>query len=118
MPVFTLNTNLPANKIPKGFKEQAADVIATSLSKPKSYIAVQITADCNLSFGGTDEPAALCTLVSIGSLSKDLNKKHSKALMSLMKTHLGIEDSNIYITFENVSKENIGYNSTTFADLL
>lgn len=116
MPVFVVNTNV--SQVPDNFKQLATDVIAKSLSKPVSYIAVQVNAKQDLCFGGTNEPAALCELTSIGALSVEANKRHSKALMDLLKQQLKVEPSRAYITFRNTASSDIGYSGTTFADLM
>lgn len=43
-----------------------------------------------MSWGGTDEPAAQATLMSIGALGVAENKKHSKVLYDLIQTELKI----------------------------
>lgn len=116
MPVFTVNTNV--TDVPSDFKKVATDVIAKSLGKPVSYIAVHVNTGQNMSFGGTDEPTAMCDLVSIGALSVEANKKHSKALMELLEQKLKISQSRIYISFHNMNKADIGFKGTTFDDFL
>lgn len=116
MPLFTVNTNV--KDIPQTFKTQATEVISKSLGKPVAYIAVHVNSGQDLIFGGTNEPAAVCDLVSIGALSVESNKKHSKALMDLMHKELKVDASRIYISFHNTPKGDIGYNGTTFDDLM
>lgn len=116
MPVFTVHTNV--KEVPSDFKKTVTDVLAKILGKPVSYIAVLVVPGQDLSFGGTDEPAALCDLVSIGSLSTEKNKTHSKALMDVLKQKLGVDSSRVYINFHNTDKANIGYQNTTFHDLI
>lgn len=45
-----------------------------------------------MSFGGTDGPAGQASLLSIGALGVDENKKHSKALYDAIET-IGIPRS-------------------------
>lgn len=116
MPVLTVNTNV--SQVPADFKQKATEVVANSLGKPASYVAVQVNPGQNISFGGTDEPAALCDLVSIGALSASSNKKHSKAIMDFLEQALNVKPTRVYISFHNAPKEDIGFNGTTFADLL
>lgn len=118
MPVLVVNTNVTADKVPADFKKRATDVVAKSLGKPVAYIAVQVNPGVNMSFGGTDEPAALCDLTSIGALSVESNKAHSKHIMDLLKDTLAIDSSRIYISFHNMPKADIGYSGTTFDDLI
>ena len=43
-----------------------------------------------MSWGGTTEPAAQATLMSIGALGVEQNKKHAKALYELVSKELGV----------------------------
>lgn len=115
MPVFTLNTNV--KDVPSDFHSKALNVLAETLTKPKSYIAIHVNAGQNITFGGSSEPAALCDLGSIGQISTERNKKHSKAIMQLLG-ELGIKPDRIYISFHNLDKAYVGYNNTTFDDLI
>lgn len=116
MPVLSVNTNVAS--APADFKKRATDVIAKSLGKPEAYIAVHLKLGESISFGGTDEPAALCDLYSIGALSVESNKRHSKAIMGLLEEALKVPPSRSYISFHNMDKANIGFSSTTFQDLM
>lgn len=116
MPVLTVNTNV--KHVPADFKKRATEIVAKSLGKPASYVAIHVKPGEDISFGGTDEPAALCDLVSIGALSAASNKKHSKAIMDFLSETLKVDSSRVYICFKNTPKEDIGFNGTTFADLL
>lgn len=116
MPVFTINTNV--SQVPSDFKNKAANAVAATLGKPLSYVAVQINSGQNISFGGTEKPVALCELMSIGALSTSSNKKHANTLMTLLEKELGISPSRTYITFTDADKANIGFNKTTFHDLI
>lgn len=118
MPVLTVCTNVLAANVPANLKVKLLEVISKSLGKPASYIAVHIQPDQDLTFGGDSEPAALCSLVSIGALSVESNKKHSKAIMDVLQQTLRISPEKTYITFLDVNKANIGYNGTTFDDLM
>lgn len=116
--MFTINTNISALDIPHDFKEKLTDVVAKSLGKPKHYVAVQLNFGQVISFGGSDAPAALCELVSIGCLSVELNKKHSKNIMEFLDKALALHKSRIYIIFKDIPKGEIGFENTTFDDLL
>lgn len=118
MPILTINTNVKASEVPSDFKSKATDLVAKSLSKPSSYIAVHVNPGQDISFGGSDEPAALCDLISIGSLSVESNKKHSKAIMEFLESALKVKSSRTYISFKNEDKANVGFQKTTFHDLL
>lgn len=133
MPVFVLTTNLEAAKIPSGFGEKLTDVLAQALSKPASYVVVQINAGANLCFGmkpyfinciltifvfnlGGDgkTPAANCRLSSIGGINAQKNKKSSEKIMGYIEKEIGIPSDRMYIEFVDLSPENIGWSGSTF----
>ena len=51
MPIFSISTNLPASKIPADFVTKTVDVVAKTLSKPKSYVVVEVNPDKLMSWG-------------------------------------------------------------------
>lgn len=118
MPTFSLKTNVPKSKIPKDFVKNTADTVAKMLGKPKSYVVVHVVPDQLMSWGGTDDPCALLDILSIGKLGREENKKHSAVLSDYVGKHLGIDKDRMYITFHDADKAIIGYNGTTFDDLL
>lgn len=44
----------------------------------------------NMSFGGSNEPAAQAVLMSIGALGVAENKRHSKALFEAVEQAIGV----------------------------
>jgi phenylpyruvate tautomerase len=70
-----------------------------------------------ISFGGTSEPCAYVTLTSIGRLGVEENKKHSHVIMEELKK-IGVASTRCYIYFQDVKPFEIGFNKTTFADIL
>ncbi|KAJ8985193.1 hypothetical protein NQ317_018222 [Molorchus minor] len=117
MPYLRLETNVPQEKIPKDFPATLCGVLAKSLGKPINYCCASVTGGVNLSWGGTDAPAAQATLMSIGALGVDQNKKHSKALYQTITQALGISADRMYISFVDAPTSAVGYNGTTFHDI-
>nr|BAF38455.1 macrophage migration inhibitory factor [Haemaphysalis longicornis] len=115
MPTLTINTNLPADKLPSDFLATTSKVVADSLGKPVSYVVVHINTDQVMSFGGSEELCAVANLYSIGCLSPKENKKHSAALFEHMKNTLGVKKDRMYINFFDVPATDVGYNGKTFA---
>lgn len=54
------------------------------------YCVATVVGGVNMSWGGTSEPAAQATLMSIGALGVEQNKKHSKAIFELVTNTIGI----------------------------
>lgn len=70
-----------------------------------------------MSFGGTNEPCAYVILMSIGRLGLEENKMHSKAIMTELEK-IGIPANRVYIYFQDAQPFEVGYNKTTFAEIL
>uniref|UniRef100_A0A6B0UTX0 L-dopachrome isomerase n=1 Tax=Ixodes ricinus TaxID=34613 RepID=A0A6B0UTX0_IXORI len=139
MPTFTINTNIPAGKVPDDFLQTTAELVARSLGKPLSkqymqahwtagcksgsgallypnfrYVVVHISTDQKMSFGGSTEPCAIANLYSIGCLGDAENKKHSAALFKHVQKTLGIKGDRMYINFFDMPATDVGYNGKTF----
>lgn len=55
------------------------------------YCVATVVGGVNMSWGGTNEPAAQATLMSIGALGVEQNKKHAKALYEIVTQSIGIK---------------------------
>ncbi|XP_028157647.1 macrophage migration inhibitory factor homolog [Ostrinia nubilalis] len=117
MPHLRIETNVPKNSISQDFLSKATKVIAKTLGKPEQYCAVSVIPDLPMSFSGTTEPCAIATLMSIGALGVEENKKHAKVLYELVQKELGVPTDRMYITFQNEQTSNVGFKGTTFHDI-
>ncbi|NWX55428.1 MIF factor, partial [Promerops cafer] len=79
------------------------------------YLAIQISPDQVMSFGGSTDPCAMCFLYSIGKIGEQENKVYSKLLCDLLNKQLKIPSDRIYVSFFDISPGNVGWNNTTFA---
>jgi phenylpyruvate tautomerase len=59
------------------------------------HILFVLCKDQNMTFGGTNEPCAYVTLMSIGRLGIEENKKHSNAIMNELEKLLEIPPSRV-----------------------
>ncbi|KAK4878574.1 hypothetical protein RN001_011080 [Aquatica leii] len=117
MPHFRLETNVPQNKIPSDFSQRLCGVISKSLGKPINYCVATVVGGVNMSWGGSTEPAAQATLMSIGALGVSENKKHSKVLFEMVSKELNIPPDRMYISFLNQPTCDVGYNGSTFHEI-
>ncbi|KAL1501471.1 hypothetical protein ABEB36_006788 [Hypothenemus hampei] len=90
MPYLRLETNVPQEKIPASFPSELCEIVSKSLGKPLSYCAATVVGGVSMAFGGTNEPTAQATLMSIGALGVAENKKHAKAIFEAVEKTLGI----------------------------
>ena len=61
----------------------------TAAPRPQ-YIAVHVAPDQLMTFGGSSEPCALCSLHSIGKIGGAQNRSYSKLLCGLLAERLRI----------------------------
>ena len=54
------------------------------------FVAVMITADKTLSFGGSLEPALICDLTCIGKIGKEENKGYTETLTEKLNRDLKV----------------------------
>ncbi|XP_032561863.1 macrophage migration inhibitory factor-like [Chiroxiphia lanceolata] len=115
MPKFIVNTNISKDKIPESFTGELTQQLSKALDKPAQYLAIQISPDQMMSFGGSADPCAMCFLHSIGKIGEQENKVYSKLLCDLLNKELKIPSERIYVSFFNISPGNTGWNNNTLA---
>ena len=113
MPRLTVQTNIADSKISDELIRQLGAKVAQLLSKPEQYVAVHVLAGQRLFFGGTNEPAALIELVSIG-FPQDQTATISKELMTLLEDSLHIKADRMFLKFDDVAGNMMGWNKGTF----
>ena len=113
MPSLVVHTNV---KLPdaSGLCKALSSTVATSLSKPESYVLVSIQ-ETTMAFGGdTATPTAFVYLSSLGSINPETNKATSAAIASLLESELGVPAGRYYINFYDSPRPNCGFNGGTF----
>ena len=114
-PSLVLNTNIRLGDDAKATLMKAASAaIAECLSKPESYVAVCINDGASVLFGGSDAPAALGCLYSIGAISQANNGAVQAKLSSLLAEH-AVPADRIYINYFDIPRANCGWSGRTFA---
>ncbi|XP_069476000.1 macrophage migration inhibitory factor isoform X1 [Ambystoma mexicanum] len=115
MPIFQLNTNVPKDAVPDSLLGELTEQLAKATGKPAEYIAVYIVPGQMMSFGGTTDPCALCSLHSIGKIGGPQNKAYSKLICDLLAKQLHISADRVYINYVDMNAANVGWNGSTFA---
>ncbi|XP_044131466.1 macrophage migration inhibitory factor-like [Bufo gargarizans] len=115
MPTFELFTNVARDAIPENLLCSLTEQLAKATGKPSEYIAVHIMPDQMMSFGGTTEPCALCSLKSIGKIGGPQNKNYTTLLSDILSKQLHISANRVYFNFVDLNPSNVGWNKTTFA---
>lgn len=115
MPMFIVNTNVPRASVPEGFLSELTQQLAQATGKPAQYIAVHVVPDQLMTFSGTSDPCALCSLHSIGKIGGAQNRNYSKLLCGLLSDRLHISPDRVYINYYDMNAANVGWNGSTFA---
>lgn len=113
-PSILLHTNVKMGGEKKTFMAAVSKVLASSLGKPESFVAVCVNDGCDMIWGGEDTPCALGSLYSLGSINLENNKKVMVEMTKLLGA-FGVAPNRMYINFFDVPRENMGYNGATFA---
>ncbi len=114
MPYLNIKVNQPLDATKKQqLLTHVSTHTAEALSKPESYMMVDLEVNESLWFGGNSEPAAYLELKSIG-LPSDQPKILTKTLSDVLGQQLNIPESRIYIEFTAVQGALWGWNGGTF----
>ena len=89
------------------------DVIASSFSKPKSYIMTSIEDSATIYMGGNrlGKGAYICVR-SLGSISKSACQTATQEICDILASDFGVDTSEVYITYHPVDLW--GYDGSMF----
>eukprot|EP00934_Nitzschia_sp_Nitz4_P005910 Nitzschia sp. Nitz4//scaffold86_size83305//80807//83204//NITZ4_005277-RA/size83305-augustus-gene-0.70-mRNA-1//-1//CDS//3329559295//5900//frame0 len=110
--ILTTNVDLAGDKLK--VMKACSKVISSATGKPESYVAVSITDNASVIFGGSDAPTALGCLYSIGSITTGSNGEIQSKVTDLLEPY-GVPEDRIYINFFDMPRENVGWSRRTFA---
>ncbi|OQV15816.1 putative Macrophage migration inhibitory factor-like protein [Hypsibius exemplaris] len=119
MPIFVLNTNLKKSAIPEGFCNDVSELLAKVLQKEKYYFCAHINSDQQLTYAGTDEPAAYGTLSSIGEaiIGGEHNVAITNALYPFLEAKLGIKNSRLCIVYHRLIGSEVAFEARTLSEM-
>eukprot|EP00980_Cylindrotheca_fusiformis_P022742 scaffold9672_cov112-Cylindrotheca_fusiformis.AAC.5 len=113
-PSLHLVTNVDLGDKKLEIMKACSKVVCQATGKPESYIAVSITDNASVIFGGSDAPAALGNLYSIGAIAMESNGKITSDVTDLLEPY-GVAENRIYINFFDMPRANVGWSRRTFA---
>tara|TARA_Y100001968_G_scaffold188192_1_gene172528 strand:- start:2345 stop:2680 length:336 start_codon:yes stop_codon:yes gene_type:complete len=105
--VTTSSTNIDINSLSGKLSEE----ISFLTNKPEKYVMVIIEINKNMIFSGQNIPSAYVEIKSIGALR---TKSISESISRIFQQKSDVASSRIYISFEDISPSNWGYNGSTF----
>ena len=115
MPLLRVTTNqsMATTEARADFLAKSSAELAGWLGKPERYCMVALQTGADLLFAGSDEPAALVELASLG-LPEDRTGELSAAVCALLEEQLGVPPDRVYVHFQDVARHMWGTNATTF----
>ena len=108
-----LTTNVDLGNDKSTILKQLSSLVASTTGKPETYVAISITDNASMSFGGTDAPLALGCLYSIGAINVANNGKIQSGVTDVLEKY-GVVGNRIYINFFDMPRENVGWSRKTF----
>lgn len=112
MPYLKIQTNAVISNKSELLKKLST-AASGGIGKPETWIMTALSSVENMTFGGTEEPAAFLECKSIG-LGKEQTKDLSALLCSFCKTELGVPEERVYIEFSSAEGIMWGWNGGTF----
>ena len=114
MPFINPKITLPLDEAKKELiQSKLTDFVATSLSKPKKFIMVNIEDNQQIWFAGEKlERGAFVSVRLMGNASKVACAELTGKICDLFKSELDIAPEAVYVTFHPV--ENWGWNGANF----
>lgn len=107
MPLLSIATNVLKSKITTNVAQTITSGLSKIIGKPEALFSIHISPDQAMLVGGSEEPCAIGTLISIGSLDDKRNLLAGKVIIDALSSQLEIPRNRITINFRDVKKENI-----------
>jgi hypothetical protein len=115
MPLMTIRTSADLGQadVP-ALLHACSEKLASLAGKPESYVMTLLDRVTAMTMSGTDEPACLVEIRSVGKLSGDQTKAMSQAFCVLLEERLGVSQRRIFLNFTDFSGGMWGFNGSTF----
>ena len=114
MPLIRMETS---EKIPEEKKSELigalSKIAAEAMGKPEAYV-MAVLSEASMSMAGKPGPAAFLDIRSIGSINIKTNGRISREVAAFLGESLGIPGERVYISFNDASGANWGWNGNTF----
>lgn len=115
MPLMTIRTNAAVED--GVVRETLADCsgkLAKLLGKPESYVMTLFDRVAGMTMSGTDGPACLVEVRSVGKLTGSQTQALSETICALLSERLGVQANRIFINFTDFPGAMWGYDGSTF----
>jgi len=114
MPLLTMRTNVPVDDaVVVPMLKDCSARLAALLGKPEAYV-MTLFDKVPMTMAGTDKPACLLEIRSVGKLSPNQTRAVSEGLSVLVSKQLGVPSDRIYLNFTEFSGAMWGFDGGTF----
>lgn len=114
MPYFSIRTNTSLDaSVAAALTKKASAFAAELLGKPETYVMVALSPGTAMTFAGSDAPAALIEVKSIGLPEAKCNQ-FAAAISTFIQAELDIEPGRVFIDFADLPPTRFAWNGKTF----
>jgi phenylpyruvate tautomerase len=118
MPQLFVTVNVPYTKEQGlAFIKELSPKVAEILEKPEKLVAVQLTHNPTLIFGGSEEPCALALQCNVGEMDEAHNTRLSATLAAALEAHFKISKDRYFERFQGYAPHCMGFLGATIAAL-
>ena len=115
MPLLTVRTNASVDEAKaNALLEACSSQLASELGKPEHYVMTLFQPAEAMTMSGSNEPACLLEVRSVGTITADQARSISGSLARLIGEHIGVPSGRVYVNFEAVAGAMWGYDGRTF----
>lgn len=114
MPFIEAKTNITVTKETETvLKSKIAEILSASFpGKTENWLMLNFISDCNMYFGGSDEPCIFLDVAIFGSQSDAAYDAMTAGMCELISKECGIPANRVYVKYEEVS--HWGWNGMNF----
>jgi phenylpyruvate tautomerase PptA (4-oxalocrotonate tautomerase family) len=115
MPLITIRSTAKADdKDIRELLQACSAKLAALTGKPEAYVMTLYEPAEAMTMAGTDEPACLVEVRSVGKLNGEQTRAMSQAFCGLLQERLGVTPRRVYVNFAEMAGSMWGFNGSTF----
>jgi len=114
MPTLQIKTNVavPSDQ-QTAILQDFSKGFAKLIGKAEKWVMIVLQGSVPMLANGSTDPAACCTVESIGNLGESENKQITQGICSLLNTHFKIPADRVYVIFSDKKASEWGWNNST-----
>lgn len=117
MPSCIINTNVLKSELPNDFSKNLADVVASTLGKPKEVVCITVRPELEMFWNGSSAPCCEVFIGTVGNVGKEVNAKHTKSISEFLQGELKLSNERVHIFYQDFPPEMVGWKGKTILEL-